>query len=307
MSISNTNATTITSSSLTGTITVNTTGTGVNNYYTTTATPCYNSNWDTRTIVSPAYYDYQNYIENLIKNYTNQENEKKEKDKMSNSNFNFGAYSTNDIRMSVYGMAIKNKSGKWVSYDKETKRLMDVDIFNFDIDSSKIFYKIPKAIDDVMPGDIILHNDKPVFVEYVRADGKFDVINPYEGEAIAILPPTSPFGFNYVLAIVSLMDALPEASSKNPFGKFLPFLLSGNDNSGLLAMMMMKEDLDDIDPFMMMAICGKGDMSALLLLKMMQGKKKKKKHKAVTYDFNERVYDSDDTLDHFRASEEMDE
>ena len=307
--ISNSNQTISVSNIATGTITLNTYGNG---YY--TGTP-YNNNWSTTT-VTPAYYDYQDYVQDLVKKYTKEINVEKEKDNMSNSNFNFGAYSTNDIRMSIYGMAIKNKSGKWVSYDKKTKRLMDVDIFNFDIDSGKIFYKIPRAIDDVIPGDIILHNDKPVFVEHVRPDGKFDVINPYEGEAIAILPPTSPFGFNYVLAIVSLMDALPEASSKNPFGKFLPFLLSGNDNNGLLAMMMMKDDLDDMDPLLMMALCGKGDMSAFLFMKMMQGKKKKKskgtfyKHPSGMNNIeyaDVHISEFDDALGHARLSEDMDE
>ncbi len=44
-------------------------------------------------------------------------NDKKEDIKMANE-FNFGAYNTNSIRMSLYGMAIKNKAGKWVAYDK---------------------------------------------------------------------------------------------------------------------------------------------------------------------------------------------
>jgi hypothetical protein len=61
--------------------------------------------------------------------------------------FNFGAYTKDNIRMSIYGTAVKNKIGKFVAYDKKTKQLMDVDILNFN--SSKIFYKIPKALKDV--------------------------------------------------------------------------------------------------------------------------------------------------------------
>ena len=34
--------------------------------------------------------------------------------------FNFGPYNSNSIRLSIYGIAIKNKAGKWVSYNKNT-------------------------------------------------------------------------------------------------------------------------------------------------------------------------------------------
>jgi len=34
------------------------------------------------------------------------------------SDYNFGAYTNSDIRLSNYGIAIKNKMNKWVSYDK---------------------------------------------------------------------------------------------------------------------------------------------------------------------------------------------
>ena len=34
------------------------------------------------------------------------------------NDFNFGPYNTSSIHLSPYGMAIKNKAGKWVSYDK---------------------------------------------------------------------------------------------------------------------------------------------------------------------------------------------
>ena len=185
---------------------------------------------------------------------------------MNNTNFDFGAYNTNSIRMSLYGMAIKNKSGKWVSYDKKTHRLMDVEVLNFNINAKDIFYKIPVALDKVKVGDIILHNDKLVFIEAMREDGKFEVIDPYEGTAITILAPMSPFGFNYLIQIVCLMDVLPEASEENPFGSFLPFILGGDNNSLPLIMAMSGKSFDDIDPMMMMMLCGKGDMSAYFLM-----------------------------------------
>ena len=207
------------------------------------------------------------------------------------NNFDFGSYKTDSIRISTYGMAIKNKSGKWVSYDKNTHRLMDVDILNFEIDSSKIFYKIPKAVEKIIPGDVVLHNNRPMFVEVLRDDGKFDVIDPVEGTAITILAPVSPFGFTYLTQIACLMDALPEASNENPFGSFLPFILSSDGNNNLPLMMMLMGNDFDLDPMMMMALTGKSDMAMFFLL---QQRNKKPKHKV-------KSYDSDDALDHFRA------
>jgi len=184
------------------------------------------------------------------------------------NNFNFGAYKTDSIRFSLYGMAIKNKAGKWVSYDKKTHRLMDVEILNFDINSSDIFYKVPVAIDRVKAGDIVLHNDKLVFIEVVLDNGKFEVIDPYEGTAITILAPISPFGFNYLVQIVCLMDVLPEASAENPFGSFLPFILGKGDNSAFLMMLMINDSIKDIDPMMLALMSGKNDISTYMLMQM---------------------------------------
>ena len=189
-----------------------------------------------------------------------------------NNDFSFGSFNTKDIRLSLYGMAIKNKSGKWVSYDKATHRLMDVEVFNIDIDSTKVFYKIPKAVNDVVAGDIILHNGKPMFVEEVLNNNKFAVIDPYEGTAITILAPVSPFGFNFITKIVSLTDCMPEASEDNPFGNLLPFMLG--DNNSLMLAMMLNKGAGDIDPMIFAAMSGNSNMLPLLLMNMLNKKEK---------------------------------
>ena len=285
----------------TKTITVDNTH-AISNTYTTSATTGY-SNYGTTT-VSPSYWNsnYELYyngisVKEYVKEIIEEYNKLNEKDnKKMNNNFGFGPYNTSNIRLSIYGMAIKNKAGKWVSYNKQENCLVDVEILNFEIDPSKIFYRIPKAICDIEPGDIILHNDTPMFVEGYEGNNKFGVINPYEGTAVTILPLTSPFGFNYVTQIVSITDMLPKATKDNPFGNLLPFIIGGSDNA-LAMMMMMGKDVSDIDPMMLMALCGKGDMSMFLLMQMMKKKDCKcEKHKT-------KYYDMDDTLDHRRQEE----
>ena len=193
-----------------------------------------NINWGTSIpFIGDVYWNQNDNSMYVYNNATT--NDLKEKDnKIMNNNFSFGSYNTNNIKLSLYGMAVKNKAGKWVSYDKESHSLMDVDIFNIDIDSSKVFFKLPKATSKVVAGDIILHNDKPMFVENIRDDRKFEVIDPAEGTAITILPLKSPFGFDYCTVIVSITDCLPAASKSNPFGNLLPLMLGGGNSSAML-------------------------------------------------------------------------
>lgn len=134
---------------------------------------------------------------------------------------------------------------------------------------------MPKAINKVSAGDIILHNGKLVFIELVRDDGKFEVIDPAEGTAIIVLPTVSPFGFNFVTSIINLADSLPKADEENPFGNLLPFILmkdNGGDNGLILAMLMQNKDLD-FNPMMLALLGGKADIGTMILLQMMQKEK----------------------------------
>ena len=268
--------------------------------YTNATTTTGSSNFGSWTIQSPNIYplnDYSNwgtsqvgnlqdYINDLMKDMLEKEDNKKM------ANYNFGAYTNSNLRLSLYGLAVKNSCGKWVSYDRKTHQLIDAEVFNFEIDTSKIFYKIPKATDSVETGDILLYKDRPVFVENVRNDGKFEVIDPYEGTAVTILPLTSPFGFNYTTVIVSITDYLPKANEDNPFGSLLPFIMGG-DNSALMAMMMSD---GEIDPMMMMMLGNKdGNMLPFIMMKMCHKKKEPKKRTKYYHREN------DDLLDHHRA------
>lgn len=241
---------------------------------TTTTTPISNwgtsqNNYFTATDYSILGYLTQDDVEDTVEKIL----DKKEKEKTMTNDFNFGPYNTNAIRISPYGMAIKNKNNKWVSYNKETDRLMDVDVINVNIDSSKIFYKIPKAVRSVEPGDIILHNGVPVFVETMHM-GRFTVVNPYEGTEITILPAQSPFGFDFVTAIMALTDCMPQADENNPFGNLLPFMLMDKDNNSNLGLMLaLSGEMDNVDPMMMALLCsGSNDISTLLLMNMFNKK-----------------------------------
>lgn len=149
---------------------------------------------------------------------------------------------------------------------------MDVDILNIPIETSKIFYKIPRAVEDIEPGDIIIHNDTILIVEENNGN-RFLAINPYEGTEQTVLPSISPFGYDYITCIVNLMENLPQADANNPFGAALPFMLSGkNNNNGLLLALTYADG--QIDP-MMLALMSNTDITPFLLMQMLKKKSKK--------------------------------
>lgn len=176
------------------------------------------------------------YIDGRINKVLNEQNtfnnnvdNKKGNKKMKAFNFDFGPCTTDNIRMSMYGLAVKNANGTWVSYNPESKEIIDVDIFNFD--GGKFLYKMPVAIKDVKVGDIVIHNRKAMFVTEVAETG-MTAIDPQAGEEKKILLTKSPFGFNFATKVVSLFNMTSDAPTPDaPFGNMLPFLMM-SENSG---------------------------------------------------------------------------
>lgn len=169
-------------------------------------------------------------------------NNKKENEKnMKGFNFDFGPVKS-EVHMSMYGMAIKNKTGTYVSYNAGTGELMDVDILNFD--GSKFLYKMPCALSEVQVGDIIVHNGVPMFVIGMEDTISLRVIDPYAGESKTILPLRSPFGFNFVTRVINFLDGFAggQADAAHPFGNMLPLLLMGDNK--------------EIDPLMLCMMMG---------------------------------------------------
>lgn len=163
---------------------------------------------------------------------------------LNKSKFNFGTCENDNVRMSLYGLAVKNAEGTWVSYDPKTDAIMDADILNFD--GRKFLFKMPVALKDIAVGDIILHNGIPMFVKNVGEDSRIVAIDPLAGEEKIVMLTKNCFGFDFATKIVSLFKlgdnvATPDA----PFGNMLPFLLMG-------------EDKDDIDPITMCMMMNQG-------------------------------------------------
>jgi len=216
------------------------------------------------------YKSLRPYLNKIIEKYLKDteiknKNEKEIKINMKGFNFDFGSCANNNsIRMSMYGIAVQNASGSWVSYDPKEGKIVDVDIMNFE-GVGQYMYKMPTAIDALKTGDVVIHNRKAMFITHIDENGKITAVDPHAGEEKTILPAVSPFGFNFVTKIVSMFDAFntvnPAPSA--PFGNMLPFIMMGEDK--------------DIDPMMMMFMMngGKGfDMGNPVLMMYMLMKDK---------------------------------
>ena len=196
--------------------------------------------------------DRINWLENEIQKKVDKAEKTecvKENDTMMKGiNFDFGPCG-NTVRLSMYGMAIQNISGEWVSYNPDSREIINVDVFNM-ADGGKYMYKMPVAIADVKEGDIVIHNRVPMFVTAINENGTFEVTDVRAGETKNIIPTRNMFGFNFMTKVVSLFGAFTDApTADQPFGNMLPFLMMGENK--------------DIDPMMMFFMMGQGGTNVM--------------------------------------------
>lgn len=248
----------------------------IDNYGTST-----NSSW--KNSVSTADisgYSYTDTIKDLKKQLDELKTEinkkKEEKKDMKGFNFDFGPCNDN-VRLSMYGLAVKNIAGEWVSYNPASDEIINVDIFNI-ADGGKYIYKMPVAISDVQVGDIVVHNKVPMFVTAIGEGGSnFTVIDVRAGESKTIIPTRSPFGFNFMTKVVSLFNMFSNApAADQPFGNMLPFIMSEDGNIDPMVLMFMMNDkkMDMSNPLMMYMMFAKDKtIDPMMMMFMMNNNK----------------------------------
>lgn len=213
---------------------------------------------------------------------TNISENKKEKEDMNFfKNFEFGPVKNDTVRLSPYGLAVKNLDNSWVAYDGASDSIIDVDVFNFE--GKNLIYKIPAAPHTIHAGDMIVHQGKAMYVltDVCEGDTCVSVIDPRAGESKEILFTKSPFGFTFVVKLVSLLDMSGiGASTDSPFGNLLPLALMGDkdcDAGTMMAMMMMMNsegcNFDMSNPMMMYALMSGDNKDMLLPMMLMAGRK----------------------------------
>ena len=272
------------------------------NYATTTTNTVLNTNYGTTTIWTDTITDNGTYypsngiyspnyatqsevdkikaqIENIKTNIS--ENKKEKKDMNFFKNFEFGPMKNDTVRLSPYGLAVKNLDNSWVSYDAASDSIIDVDVFNFE--GKNLIYKIPAAPHTVRAGDMIVHQGKGMYVltDVCEGDTCVSVIDPRAGESKEILFTKSPFGFTFIVKLVSLLDMSGiNANPDNPFGNLWPLALMGDKDCNaatMMAFMMMNNsegcNFDMSNPMMMYALMSGDNKDMLLPMMLMAGRK----------------------------------
>ena len=218
--------------------------------------------------------------ERINKLETNNDDVKGKGNNMKMFNFDFGPIKDNDaVRMSPYGLAVKNVNGTYQAYDKKNGEIMDVDIFNFKADN--MFFKMPVGIDAIEAGDVIIFNRRPCFVFGFSEQGDVIAIDIAMGEKKTIMPTRSPFGFNFITKVVSLADGMlgGTPSAENPFGNMWMFAMMDDNSSmkDMLPMMMLMNGNtgSTMDPMMLyfMMKDGNEDKDSMLPFLFMMNKK----------------------------------
>ena len=265
--------------------------TAVNNAYSTATDWVYDNGSSLTGYPIGAYSSYdtiQSEVDRLrtqletIKVKTS-ENKEEKKDMNFFKNFEFGPVKNDTVRLSPYGLAVKNLNGSWVSYDGSSDSIINVDVFNFE--SKNLIYKIPVVPTSIKTGDIIVHQGKAMCVvaDVCEGDTCASVIDPRAGESKEILFCRSPFGFTFVTKLVSLLDMSGiDANPDNPFGNMWPLALMGDkdcDAATMMAFMMISNggdcQFDMSNPMMMYALMSQsGSDNNLLPMLMLMGCRK---------------------------------
>lgn len=151
-----------------------------------------------------------------------------------NNFFDFGPINDGNVMYSPYGLAFRNSNNQYLTYNPTTKKTTDVTGLTIDLEG--LIYKIPVGLNSVKPGDIIIHNGKPICVEGIE-DHSVICVDIENSELKTVIPPTNIFGFNYVTKITPLFNlGTANPSADNPFGNIMPYLLfstlSGNGSCG---------------------------------------------------------------------------
>lgn len=270
--------------------TLTTANTVLNTNYATTADWTYTNNSDITGYIVKGTCNIDNTIQSEVDEIKAQldqiinnksENKKEKKDMNFFKNFEFGPVKNDTVRLSPYGLAVKNLDGSWVSYDSASDSIIDVDVFNFE--GKNLIYKIPAAPHTIHAGDMIVHQGKGMYVvaDVCEGDTCVSVIDPRAGESKEILFTKSPFGFTFIMKLVSLLDMSGiEANPDNPFGNLLPLAMMGDkdcDAATMMAMMMMMDsesyNFDMSNPMMMYALMSGDNKDMLLPMVLMANRK----------------------------------
>ena len=225
-----------------------TAGTATSNTYTYTTNPSY---WTTTDSIITSNLDYVREIDlkrQVIEciDEINKKNKEKGSKKMANPfGLKCGQITDDSACLTTKGIAVRNTNNQYVMYHDGA--IEDVSAY---VIKGNFLYVMPVAYKNIEYGNIIVYNNKYyAIVGNEDMPDSFDAIELNTGEVKTLLPAKSPFGFNYLIKVVSPVSL--DVSEDEPFGKlpFLMMMMNGENNKNLLPLLMLSKDMNkNIDP-----------------------------------------------------------
>lgn len=186
-------------------------------------------------------------IEKSLDNHIKEEREKK----TMNTIFNLkcGLITDESVCLTTKGIAVRNQSKQYIRYNSESGSIEDVTPF---IIKGNFLYSMPVAFKDIQPQDIVIYNDKYYNITATNPEVmSFEAVDLINGEIKTLLAPKSPFGFNYLIKVISPFSL--EITEDEPFGNIalLMALSNNSNNNNMLPLFMLQKD-HNIDPMVLM-------------------------------------------------------
>ena len=210
---------------------------------------------------------------------------KEETNMFSNLGSSFGKIGSDQFRLSINGLAVKGKDGKYVTFNPETRELVEVTTGFFD-DMKDLLFLMP--ITELEVGDIIIHQNKPYYIT-VSKDNVVKGIDFEDAIESTLVPKTNVFGMKYYTKVFNCLgtnNILGTDIASNPM---IAYALMGGKDFDLSKIMMFQalsgqgKGIADFseNPIMLMALMsnenGKNDLSDFAKMQILSGLSNKKK------------------------------
>lgn len=210
---------------------------------------------------------------------------KEETNMFSNLGSSFGKIGSDQFRLSINGLAVKGKDGKYVTFNPETRELVEVTTGFFD-DMKDLLFLMPTT--ELEVGDIIIHQNKPYYIT-VSKDNVVKGIDFEDAIESTLVPKTNVFGMKYYTKVFNCLgtnNILGTDIASNPM---MAYVLMGGKDFDLSKIMMFQalsgqgKGIADFseNPIMLMALMsnenGKNDLSDFAKMQILSGLSNKKK------------------------------
>lgn len=159
---------------------------------------------------------------------------KEETNMFSNLGSSFGKIGSDQFRLSINGLAVKGKDGKYVTFNPETRELVEVTTGFFD-DMKDLLFLMPTT--ELEVGDIIIHQNKPYYIT-VSKDNVVKGIDFEDAIESTLVPKTNVFGMKYYTKVFNCLgtnNILGTDIASNPM---MAYALMGGKDFDLSKIMM---------------------------------------------------------------------